>query len=212
MISIVVMYPSHLNLNGDLANAKVLKQRLSWRGVDSTITYVEKGDKLPDRPDFILLGHGSEAAWDDISAHLESHFDELLDFFESGVPGLVVASGYERMRDLAIGTSLARAFGPEGKIARVSKFALAELDGKQALGYINSTAALAPLVRYQNLFATLLHGPVLAKNEWLAEQVIESIFERRGQVVPEIQAREKADRVADLIAKVWELEETLARE
>jgi CobQ-like glutamine amidotransferase family enzyme len=67
-------------------------------------------------------------------------------------------------------------------------------------------------MRIKNVIGTLLHGPVLAKNAWLAELIIEAIFERREVSLPPVQAIEKADQVAGLISKVWELEEPLARE
>jgi CobQ-like glutamine amidotransferase family enzyme len=212
MISLVALYPNHLNLNGDLANIKVLQRRLLWRGVDSSVSMIEKGDSLPDKPDFILIGHGSDAAWNDISTDLEKRFDKLNAFFNSGVAGLAVATGYEKLGELAKGSPLGLAIGADLKIERVSKFSVVELECKQALGYINSDSGLKPLTRYRNLLATLLHGPIFAKNEWLAEAAIASIFERRGEAVPAIQAKEKADQVADLIAKIWELEEPLAGE
>jgi len=58
IVSLVALFPNHLNLNGDLANIKVLTERLAWRGVTAVVTLVEKGDPLPTEADFILLGHG----------------------------------------------------------------------------------------------------------------------------------------------------------
>lgn len=211
MISLVALYPNHLNLNGDLANIKVLQRRLSWRGVESTIRLVEKGKSIPSDCDFILIGHGSEAAWNDIEEDFDQASTSIAELFTNDLPGLAVASGYERLARLQLGAPVAPGNGL-ARTERVSKFALASIDGHQALGYINSDAALEPLVRYGNVFGTLLHGPVLAKNEWLAETLIRAIFDRRGLPLPPIMAKEKADQVADLISKVWELEEPLARE
>ena len=212
MILLVALYPNHLNLNGDLANIKVLQKRLSWRGVESQIVLVDKSQPMPPECDFVLIGHGSEAAWDDIEDDFAKVSASLIEQFQGGLPGLAVATGYERLAQLNLGQSPTKGTTSADRRERVSRFALAGLDGRDALGYINSDSALEPIVRHGNLVGTLLHGPVLAKNEWLAETLIQAIFNRRGEQLPAIQAKEKADQVADLITKVWELEEPLARE
>jgi len=212
IISLVALFPNHLNLNGDLANIRVLQQRLAWRGVECVVTLVEKGDSIPKDTDFILIGHGSEAAWNDLEVAFGFIKTDLVNAFESGVSGLAVASGYERLYDLSPRASLALFPDPILRTERSSRFTLGELAGHQTLGYLNSDAKLPLLVQHQNLYGTLLHGPVLAKNEWLAESIIKSIFERRHAPLPEIRAKEKADQVAGLISKIWELEEPLARE
>ena len=212
IIQLVALFPDHLNLNGDLANIRVLQKRLAWRGVTATVSLVDKNGTIPTDADFILLGHGSEAAWVDLAKDLERLRPKLINAFVSGVAGLAVASGYERLFDQnetpTIGLIQAKVLRTE----RTSRFVLATLDGQEALGYLNSDAQLEPLMRIKNVIGTLLHGPVLAKNAWLAELIIEAIFERREVSLPPVQAIEKADQVAGLISKVWELEEPLARE
>jgi CobQ-like glutamine amidotransferase family enzyme len=212
IIRLLALFPEHLNLNGDLANLRVLQQRLAWRGVTASISSVNKGDSLSADADFILLGHGSEAAWLDLANDLERLKPELLEAFESGVSGLAVGSGYERLFNLQGPPSLGLIPGSVLRTERVSKFVVAPLDGQDALGYLNSDALLEPMIRVQNLVGTLLHGPILAKNPILAESIIESMFKKRGVSLPPIQAKEKADQVADLISKIWQLEEPLARE
>jgi len=212
IIQLVALFPDHLNLNGDLANIRVLQKRLAWRGVTATVSLVDKNGTIPTDADFILLGHGSDAAWVDLAKDLERLRPKLINAFVSGVAGLAVASGYERLFDQnetpTIGLIQAKVLRTE----RTSRFVLATLDGQEALGYLNSDAQLEPLMRIKNVIGTLLHGPVLAKNAWLAELIIEAIFERREVSLPPVQAIEKADQVAGLISKVWELEEPLARE
>jgi CobQ-like glutamine amidotransferase family enzyme len=212
IIQLVALFPDHLNLNGDLANIRVLQKRLAWRGVTSTVSLVDKNGTIPSDADFILLGHGSEAAWVDLAKDLERLRPKLINAFESGVAGLAVASGYERLFDQNETPSIGLIQAKVLRTERTSRFVLATLDGQEALGYLNSDAQLEPLMRIKNVIGTLLHGPVLAKNAWLAELIIEAIFERREVSLPPVQAIEKADQVAGLISKVWELEEPLARE
>ena len=106
IVSLVALFPNHLNLNGDLANIRVLQQQLAWRGVESSVSFVEKGNSIPKGADFILIGHGSEAAWNDLERDLSSIKTELVAAFEQGMPGLAVASGYERLYDLTPRASL----------------------------------------------------------------------------------------------------------
>jgi CobQ-like glutamine amidotransferase family enzyme len=63
-----------------------------------------------------------------------------------------------------------------------------------------------------NWISTLLHGPVLAKNPNLLEEVLSKIANGAGVALPKIQASEKAGRLADLIEEVWTLERNLASE
>jgi CobQ-like glutamine amidotransferase family enzyme len=212
IIQLVALFPDHLNLNGDLANIRVLQKRLAWRGVTATVSLVGKDGAIPTDADFILLGHGSEAAWVDLAKDLERLRPKLINAFESGVAGLAVASGYERLFDQNETPSIGLIQAKVLRTERTSRFVLATLEGQEALGYLNSDAQLEPLMRIKNVIGTLLHGPVLAKNAWLAELIIEAIFERREVSLPPVQAIEKADQVAGLISKVWELEEPLARE
>lgn len=211
-VSLVALFPTHLNLNGDLANIKVLQERLAWRNVSTEVTFVNKGDNIPDDADFLLIGHGSEAAWTDLQEDLNRLRPRIRESFERGVAGLAVASGYERIFQLDASASLDIIAKPVSRTERVSRFYLAQLEDHNALGYINSDADLPALTRINNLFGTLLHGPVLAKNEWLADSIINCIFEMRGAELPELREKEKAGLVADLISKIWELEEPLARE
>jgi hypothetical protein len=53
---------------------------------------------------------------------------------------------------------------------------------------------------------------VLAKNNDLLEEVLGNITKHAGVVFEQIQAREKASHLADLISEVWVLERELANE
>jgi CobQ-like glutamine amidotransferase family enzyme len=62
VIRLGAISPTHLNLNGDLGNLLVLNKRLEWRNVASSIEHLNGSEDLNDF-DFILVGHGSNAAW-----------------------------------------------------------------------------------------------------------------------------------------------------
>lgn len=61
-IEIVLVYPSLLGVYGDRGNAKVLLQRLRWRGYDAKLTIVEATQSLPDSGDIYILGGAEDAS------------------------------------------------------------------------------------------------------------------------------------------------------
>ena len=66
ILKLVSLYADHLNLNGDQANLTVMQKRHEWRGGVVVHHVVEKGQDIPADADFLFLGHGSMAAWNDI--------------------------------------------------------------------------------------------------------------------------------------------------
>lgn len=212
MYNILVMYPQHLNLNGDVANAGVLARRMNWFGYSAAIEFHSPGDPLPDYvPDFILIGHGSEAAWADVERDLTHNWLTIRGWLEQGVPGLAVNSGQELLHSSAFSYF-------DGEIEageRVSKFVAVETDlfgaASNLLGYQNSIYS-APIVELKNsLIGTQLHGPVLAKNAWLADEIIRQITgDSDLTVIPGAEAQ--VELVAKFELGIRELEVALANE
>jgi CobQ-like glutamine amidotransferase family enzyme len=205
MIRFLELYPEHLNLNGDLANSLVLRRQFEMRGYEVEVLQVRKGDALPASFDFFLLGHGSAAAWQDISDDLLRILPFLKTSSDQSVAGLVVASGFEY--------SAATLFGLEpGSNDRRSEFVIAEVDGHEVLGYLNSESDLPIAIWSKNVLGTLLHGPVLAKNPQLISNFIANICSRRGEQVRPLEQQNEADQLAGLVQEVWLLEKPLAGE
>lgn len=205
MIRFLELYPEHLNLNGDLANSLVLRRQFEMRGYEVEVLQVRKGDALPASFDFFLLGHGSAAAWQDISDDLLRILPILKTSSDQSVSGLVVASGFEY--------SAATLFGLEpGLNDRRSEFVIAEVDGHEVLGYVNSESDLPIAIWSKNVLGTLLHGPVLAKNPQLISNFIANICSRRGEQVRPLEQQNEADQLAGLVQEVWLLEKPLAGE
>ena len=209
MLNILVLYPEHLNLNGDAANAGVLARRMNWYGLDAAIDFYHPGDELPaHQPDFVLLGHGSAAAWKAIEVDFARIFPALREWVAAGVYGLAVNSGQERLHDEST-----KLFGHSlNSGARVSEFVVAQVDwladrGMRgaALGYQNSTFDAPLIERVNNFVGTQLHGPVLAKNGELADWFIRGVA-RLDVLQPTISGGEHLSRVAEHQAKIWELE------
>jgi CobQ-like glutamine amidotransferase family enzyme len=98
---------------------------------------------------------------------------------------------------------------------RISKFEIAQLDGLEILGYLNS-ATDAPVIQKHGLaLGTQLHGPVFAKNPKFTEVYIREFASARGLTLvssSEVAQKNNASLVADIVSQVWELERDLASE
>ena len=212
-IKFAVLYPGHLNLNGDLANIKVLRRRLDWAGVSSTIQVVEIGQSIDADADFIIIGHGSIAAWDAIRADFNSRKNELNSFVSRGIKLLAIATGYEMLYEqTAAGVAGLGLFPGRPMLQnRVSKFEVVEFEASEILGYLNSEAKLPKIARQGSVLAINLHGPVLAKNPQLADDILSDLLKAHG-LSANVLRNKKAAYADGLVAEVWKLEKELSSE
>ncbi|MGL4831616.1 MAG: type 1 glutamine amidotransferase [Propionibacteriaceae bacterium] len=61
-MKIANIYQSLLGLYGDVGNARVLEQRLAWRGMDVEVVEVAPGEPIPTDASLYLLGGGEDQA------------------------------------------------------------------------------------------------------------------------------------------------------
>jgi lipid II isoglutaminyl synthase (glutamine-hydrolysing) len=164
-VKLAVLYPRHLNLNGDAANFDVLQRRLEWSGVSSEIHHIDKPVNL-EKFDYVLLGHGSPDAWRQLADIDSDLIPNLVKLVRAGVPVMAVSSGYEILFEALSGSRIKHA-------ERVSEFR--DFDG--VVGYVNSEAQLPEITWVENSLLTLFHGPVFAKNPDLADKFLGHILE-----------------------------------
>lgn len=178
MIRLLELYPDHLNLNGDRGNLLVIQKRLDWASIQVGRFTHRAGQPLPaTRPDFILLGHGSSAAWRQVYSDLARIVPALEQWMREGTQLLAVSSGYAALHGLL--STLPKSIERQD---RVSKFAVVETDRGNVVGYLNSDLALPIFERAGNFIGTQLHGPVLAKTVWLADEIIEQILSNKPEL------------------------------
>ena len=167
MARIYSLYPELLNLNGDQANALVLTKRCLWAGLEvenlgvnsevdmqSALEFVKAGGDA-----FLLIGHGSLAAMKSFEHEATVIREWVGSMLDMGSFGVAVGSGYELLQP---GFSRGE---------RISDYADVELQGFQNLqGYVNTDTNL-PLAQFltKRFLATMVHGPVLARNPELAD-------------------------------------------
>ena len=205
-VKLVALFPSHLDLNGDQANLLVLAKRLKWRGLPAEIVTVDKGQSIPKDAALIFLGHGSMAAWADVEPELNRLLGDIKKLIADGAAFMAVATGHERAIRLGLLGGTANATN------RISKFEIAELEGQEILGYLNS-ATDAPVIQKQRLLVgTQLHGPVFAKNPLFADSYLAEIAQARGLNFSVADLSTNASLVAGIVNQVWDLERELASE
>jgi CobQ-like glutamine amidotransferase family enzyme len=207
---IATFFPEHLDLNGDQANLLVASKRLEWLGYEVEILAIEKATELPSDADLIFVGHGSIAAWADINDSMTNAIAWIANSVQKGCGFMAVASGQE----WAIRSGLLA--GDANPTERISKFEIAEIEGREILGYLNSSTR-APVIQKDGLaLGTQLHGPVLAKNPEFADSYLLEIAAARGILKNNTSknnaSKNNADLVAGIVKQVWELERDLASE
>jgi CobQ-like glutamine amidotransferase family enzyme len=168
MNRLLELYPEHLNLNGDRGNLVVLQRRLEWAAIEVQVSSYRPGESLgSEAPDFVLLGHGSPAAWRQIYADLARIAPTLQSWIDGSTQMLAVSSGFAALHGLIRGLPT-----EVNKVPRISKFEVAEFENGQVVGYKNTDLDLPTLERFGNLIGTVLHGPILAKNTQFTSDLI----------------------------------------
>lgn len=188
MITIVQVFPGHLDLNGDGGNVLVLQRRLEWAGVPVKVIRLAPGQVLTERPAVVVIGHGSSAAWKQIYGSFARLVPLLSEWMHQGTIVLAISSGFAALHGLLPDLS-----ATVDRKERVSKFVSEEFEDQTLIGYLNTDLDLPNLVISENLIGSMLHGPLLAKNSWISDQ----IFIRLG-VAPETVDATKFERVANL--------------
>lgn len=200
MLSVVVLYPDLLGTYGDGGNAVVLAARARARGIEVKVREVTIGEEIPGAS-LYLLGGGEDGpqrlACDLLSeggfvervregasvfavcAGLQILGTSFAIEGDASYPGLalveaVTTRGAERsVGDMAsrVGEQLLVGFENHGGVTRVGRNVLPLGDvvaGRGNDGQVDG-------YRAPGLWATYAHGPVLALNPWLADEVLSEL-------------------------------------
>jgi CobQ-like glutamine amidotransferase family enzyme len=235
------LYPDYLNIYADRGNIAVLAQRLAWRGHQLEVEGVSMGDPLPRTADLFYIGGGQDREQALVAQEIAGRTDELREAVDGGAAALAVCGGYQLLgryyRDTA-GVELPGAgILPLHTIAgdtRMIGDVLLDCDGQTLAGFENHAGRTVldegaePLGRVVHGFGndgrsgdegcragrvvgTYLHGPLLPRNPWFADWLLEQALshragdevrlerlpdelERRAQDVSAARARERGGR------------------
>lgn len=98
-LKICHMYPDVLNLYGDRGNVRCLQKRLSWRGIENSVTRLPIGAaaKLSDF-DLVFIGGGQDFEQQVLLDDLHRGKDrEIRAAVADGLPFLTICGGYQMM-------------------------------------------------------------------------------------------------------------------
>jgi lipid II isoglutaminyl synthase (glutamine-hydrolysing) len=118
-VRIALLYPELLGTYGDRGNARVLVQRLAWRGVPAELVEAPWGEPAPASCDIYVLGGGEDSPQASAAAALISE-GVLHRAVEGGAAVLGICAGFQ-----ILGHSF---FGPDGA-------------ARQGLGLLDCTTA-----------------------------------------------------------------------
>ena len=96
VIAVAVLFPRLMDLHGDSANARVLKARAGWEGID--VQVLERSDSADFRasaPDIAIVGSTSEGDLTDAAELLRFHGSRIRDWHESGCQILAIGTGLD---------------------------------------------------------------------------------------------------------------------
>ncbi|MBQ2614367.1 MAG: glutamine amidotransferase [Clostridia bacterium] len=96
-IHILHLFPDLLNLYGDKGNLAALCKRLTWRGIEATVTTVTQDSKelSLDDVDIVFLGGGSDREQMTVAERLMPYKQALKDYVEQGGVLLGFCGGFE---------------------------------------------------------------------------------------------------------------------
>jgi lipid II isoglutaminyl synthase (glutamine-hydrolysing) len=203
VVDIALVFPELLGTYGDGGNALVLGRRLSLRGINARILEVGIADPIPRTADIYLLGGGEDAPQFTALEALRTS-GALNDAVTGGAVVLAVCAGFQligtslfgsdgsvvtglnlvdavttraatrlvgevAVRDDALGTGWIVGFENHRGVTEIGDGAVPLGPREPTHGYATDGVVSGRVV------GTYLHGPVLARNPRLADQLLEWI-------------------------------------
>ncbi len=201
VLRIGLLYPELLGTYGDGGNAAVLAERSRRHGIDASVVTVSLDDHLVDA-DLYLIGGGEDGP-QRLASQLLTR-ESLRRRVEDGAVVFAVCAGLQILGttfavdgdDEYPGLGIVDATTRRGVHRAVGDF-VADVDGRTLVGFENhgGRTTLGPGVRpfahvvrgrgndgrvdgfvTDRVWATYAHGPVLAQNPWLADDVLSRVL------------------------------------
>lgn len=209
-INIIHLYAKEMNIYGDNGNVLILQKRLQRSGIDVIITRVGVGESIPNDSHIIIGGGGQDAGQSAIASDLASKKNQLLAMRDDGVPMLMICGMYQMFGhyfktlegDVIEGVGLLDTYTEAGQKRIIGNIVNNSKHG-DLIGYENHSGCTyvgsgsQPLgttklkqgnngkdktegAVYNNVHATYLHGPVLAKAPKFLDYLISLALESAG--------------------------------
>jgi CobQ-like glutamine amidotransferase family enzyme len=221
VLTIALIYPELLGTYGDGGNALVLAERARRRGIDADVLRVGSDDEMPDASLYLLGGgeDGPQRLGADLlrQSSLASRVNDggfifavcaglqLLgttfavegdDEYEGlGLVSAITRRGPTRsVGDLVVTTGASVLIGFENHGGRTTLGEGVAPFGKVEVGRGND--GVVDGFRTESIWATYAHGPVLAINPWLADEILTRVLDQElaplASVADELYAERRA--------------------
>lgn len=208
-LTIVHLYQKEMNIYGDTGNTLILRRRAEWRGIKVNVVFVGVGEIIPDDADIILGGGGQDAGQGAIEKDLQTKAVSIHRLATAGVPMLMICGMYQLFgrsfttgegavirgigvlpletiagKERYIGnthydTPIGEVIGYENHSGLTYLDNEAEAFGSVTLGAGNNGRDGTEGCRVHNVIGTYSHGPVLAKNPRLADELLLLALQRK---------------------------------
>ncbi len=157
-VRIVLVYPALLGTYGDGGNARVLAERLRWRGIDCDLIEAALGTAIPEQTDVLVLGGGEDTAQTLAVRELASD-GAIGRAVDAGQPVFAVCAGFQ-----VLGTSFLDGAGRTSPGLGLLDAATERLAGPRAVGELLARPLpggpdLGLLTGYENHGGATLLGP-----------------------------------------------------
>ena len=175
-LKICHLYPDVLNLYGDRGNILCMRRRLEWRGIGFEITELPLGvrDDLTSY-DLFFIGGGQDfeqtVLLSDLSAGRAANIRSAA---EDGKPFLCVCGGYQ-----LLGAGYRTADGQMCEYTGIIDLTTEGSPDRVLKGYGNNGSDGTEGVRWNNVYGTYSHGPVLPKNPEFCDHILGTALERK---------------------------------
>ena len=198
-LRVCALYPDQMNIYADRGNIVFLQRRCEWRGIGFSYRGAGPGEPVDaSAADLFYIGGGQDRDQIMVAADMvASKREDLAAAVESGAVVLAVCGGYQLLgHNYQLGTDKLPGLGlvdletvREAGPRLIGNVAI-EVDlgpGPRVLaGHGNNGKDGFEGVRRHNLIGTYLHGPLLPKNAWLADHLIELALGRRYGTRPHL--------------------------
>ena len=186
------LYPDLLNLYGDRGNILCMRRRLEWRGIDAEVTEVTVGQRadlkagkgseikaaIADGKTFLTICGGYQMlgsyyrTWDG----KQCDFIGAIDYYTVGAKERMIGNTLFECLPESGGSTVVGFENHSGKTYLGS--GVSPL-GKMLVGGGNNGEDGFEGVRYQNVFGTYSHGPVLPKNPAFCDHLLTTALRGR---------------------------------
>ena len=102
-LKICHLYPDVMNLSGDRGNVTILEKRLSWRGIEVSVTGNSIADPLRASDyDLFFIGNGQPFEQQLLLDDLKEKKAEIISAVEDGIPVLAICGGYQLLGNVYV--------------------------------------------------------------------------------------------------------------